>query len=164
MGVGCLVWGSNNRCHFDCHLKSIKLQKYKVVVCTIILSTTCSNANITLSLNWTSRSIDFSINTNHWRTYQQQGHRRRKCLLSIYASILQGWHFGNSSQARRIKLLMYVNVGEENWSKNIILKNPPNTSHIVIYKYYISGNSRLLIYICFWFIKCNVGVVRWLAV
>ena len=102
MGVCCLVRLSNYWCHFERHLKSIKLQKYKVVVCSIILSTTYSNANVTLSPNRTSTSLEFSINTNHWRTYQQQGQRRRYCLLRVYASILQGHHFGNLSQARRI--------------------------------------------------------------
>jgi len=79
MGVGCLVRDSNDSCHFECYLKSIKLQKEKVVVCSIILLTTYSNANITPSLYWTSTSLEFKININHWRTYQEQGHRRRKC-------------------------------------------------------------------------------------
>ena len=133
MGVGYLVRDFNDRCHFECHLKSIKLQKYKVVVYSIILSTTYSNANITLSLNWTSRSIDFSININLWRTYQERGHRGRKCLLRVYVSILQWHHFGNSSQARRIKHDKNVNVGEERGSKNIILKNFSKSSKVLIY-------------------------------
>jgi len=50
------------------------------------------------------------------------------------------------SWARRIKYDNNVNVGEESWSKNIILKNPSNTSHIVIYmniivlEYFTTGN------------------------